>query len=260
MLDSVQNCMEETTRTWTWPMAPFDHSSSISANEKHDGSEPSRSGESSSSSSAATSPRSSAPKPAFHHKREPSQIELFYDLFFVASIATVTISNEIVDVHSKYRECTRLHFYLLTAGPALKAILGFFSLLWFTWLQTILYDVRFSSDSVFHQAHKAISCTIMLAFVACGSIYDTSNIALTYAGLKYMSFVLMTSRLALFFQYGIVFGQSHGYQRTVVPFLLTMVTYLGTAAGFLGIALGVKHYPRCYLAWSVFCMVNDSIR
>lgn len=144
---------------------------------------------------------------------------------------------------------------LLTARPAFKAILGFFTLLWFTWLQTILYDVRFSSDSFFHQAHKAISCAVMLAFVSCAAVYDTSNVALTHAGLKYMSFVLMASRLALFIQYGIVFSRTHGYSQIVWPFILTMGTYLVTAAGFLGVALGARNHPRCYLAWSVFSLI-----
>ncbi|KAI1622824.1 hypothetical protein EDD37DRAFT_444194 [Exophiala viscosa] len=227
--------MGEIARMWTWPTTPFDHLSASPANDKTHESEPSSSEVSSPGASAAASQKFSETKPAFHHKQESSQIELFYDLFFVANLATVTINNEIVDV------------------ATFKAILGFFSLLWFTWLQTILYDVRFSSDSIFHQGHKAISCGIMLAFVSCAAIYDTSNIDLTHAGLKYMSFVLMTSRLALFLQYGIVFGQSRGYQQTVVPFLLTMGTYLITAAGFLGVALGVEHYPRCYLAWYAIC-------
>ncbi|KIV77661.1 hypothetical protein PV11_09447 [Exophiala sideris] len=227
--------MVEMARMWTWPIAPFDHLSETPVKDKNHGSKTASSEVSSRSASVAESQKSSAPKPAVDHKRECTKIELFYDLFFVANLATVTITNEIVDV------------------TTFKATLGFFSLLWFTWLQTILYDVRFSSDSVFHQAHKAISCAVMLAFVSCGAIYDTSNIDLTYAGLKYMSFVLMTSRLALFIQYGIVFHRSRGHQQTAMPFMLTMGTYLATAAGFLGVALGVQHYPRCYLAWYAIC-------
>jgi low temperature requirement protein LtrA len=40
-------------------------------------------------------------RPIFRHQREASAIELFYDLFFVANLATVTINNEIADGISK---------------------------------------------------------------------------------------------------------------------------------------------------------------
>ena len=37
----------------------------------------------------------------FHYQRESSEIELFYDLFLVGTIATVSINNEIVNAQSE---------------------------------------------------------------------------------------------------------------------------------------------------------------
>ena len=77
--------------------------------------------------------------PPFKHHHESSTVELFYDLFFVANLATFTANHEIVDANS------------------LKNYVGFFTILWFTWLETSLFDVRFATDSIFNRVCKAIS-------------------------------------------------------------------------------------------------------
>jgi hypothetical protein len=70
----------------------------------------------------------SAPdEPVFREHHESSTVELFFDLFFVANLASFTANHEIVDANS------------------LKNYVGFFTLLWFTWLQYSLFDVRFST-------------------------------------------------------------------------------------------------------------------
>ena len=50
--------------------------------------------------------------PPFKHRHESSTVELFYDLFFVANLATFTANHEIVDAES------------------LKNYVGFFTILW----------------------------------------------------------------------------------------------------------------------------------
>jgi len=146
----------------------------------------------------------------------------------------------------------------LTQSKALRAYLGFFTLLWFTWLQTILYDVRFSTESVFHHAHKAISYAIMVGFVICAATYNTSDVHSTINGFKAMSLVLMSSRLALALQYGVTLFHVGGYQKTRVPFLLTIGTLLVAAVGFLGIFAGIDHTPDCYLVWYVISAVEGA--
>jgi len=176
----------------------------------------------------------------FHYQRESSEIELFYDLFLVGTIATVSINNEIVNAQT------------------FKAYLGFFTLLWTTWLHTVLYDVRFSKDSLFHQAHKIVSCGTLLALGASAALYDTGNIGRTKAGLKAMSLVLMTSRLALVIPHGIVLWTSWGYKKVRSALILMLGTYLLTAAGYLAIALRVEHDPGCYVFWYVICGVETA--
>ena len=53
--------------------------------------------------SSAAPQKQTTKGPIFRHQREASAIELFYDLFFVANLASVTAENEIVDGASMYR-------------------------------------------------------------------------------------------------------------------------------------------------------------
>ncbi|KAE8843329.1 hypothetical protein HRS9139_02626 [Pyrenophora teres f. teres] len=81
--------------------------------------------------------------PTFHHHTEATTQELFFDLFFVANLTTFTSLKEINDAAS------------------LRAYTGFFALLWLTWYSNALYDVRFSSDSLFERMAKALHFGVM---------------------------------------------------------------------------------------------------
>jgi hypothetical protein len=65
----------------------------------------------------------------FERHEESTAIELFYDLFFVANLTTFSNIHKITDVKT------------------LTSYIGFFSILWFTWCLTSMYDIRFVSDS-----------------------------------------------------------------------------------------------------------------
>lgn len=188
--------------------------------------------------------------PAFKHNQESTTVELFYDLFFVANLATFTANHEIVDVKS------------------LKNYIGFFTLLWFTWLQTSLFDVRFASDSFFDRVCKAISFGVMTGFAITGAIYDTTNIEDNVKAFRAMSIILMISRLALITQYGVVLWYIRKYRNTFIPLLATMASLFVAAVIFLGTFFGfpVKDHegesetdltqPDTYIAWYVVVCVE----
>lgn len=75
--------------------------------------------------------------PQFQRHEEATTIELFYDLFFVANLTTFTSLHKIND------------------GKSLRSYAGFFSILWFTWCQVSLFDVRFVSDGLLERTAKA---------------------------------------------------------------------------------------------------------
>jgi low temperature requirement protein LtrA len=161
-------------------------------------------------------PNHRAEQPHWKHHHESSTIELFYDLFFVANLATFTANHEIVDAHS------------------LKNYLGFFTILWFTWLETSLFDVRFATDSVFNRVCKAISFGVMTGFAITGAIYDTSDVAENVKAFRALSIILMVSRIALVVQYGVVLYYVREYKQTFLPLASTMLTLFIAAMVYLG--------------------------
>ena len=188
--------------------------------------------------------------PHFRHRHESSTIELFYDLFFVANLATFTANHEIVDAHS------------------LKNYVGFFTILWFTWLQTSLFDVRFATDSVFNRVCKATSFGVMTGFAITGAIYDTTNVSENLKAFRALSIILMVSRLLMVIQYGVVLFFIKGYKRTWVPMLSTMAILFVTAFVYLGTFFAYKEgevgdsYPNqsgghsTYIAYYVLAVVE----
>jgi len=84
--------------------------------------------------------------PQFHRHAEATNAELFYDLFFVANLTVFTGVHEVTD------------------KSTLAQYIGFFCVLWFTWYQVGLYDVRFSMDSLFERVAKALQFDVMIGF------------------------------------------------------------------------------------------------
>lgn len=79
---------------------------------------------------------------SFSPRHEASTIELFFDLFFVANLATFT------QYHAIYN---RDHFW---------SYIAFFAILWTTWFHIVCFDARFASDSVWERACKIVHfCT-----------------------------------------------------------------------------------------------------
>lgn len=116
--------------------------------------------------------------------------------------------------------------------------------MWFTWLQTSLFDVRFSSDSYFHRAWKLISFGVFTGFAIVGPIFDTSSAAQNVKAFKAMSLILMTSRLALIVQYGIVLWYVRGYKKVLMPLLLHIGILFVSAMVFLGLAFSFKYEKK----------------
>lgn len=95
--------------------------------------------------------------PQFVRHEESTTIELFYDLFFVANLTTFTYVHEI------------------NSRKALTSYIGFFCVLWFTWCQTSLFDVRFLADSWLQRFAKLCHLGIMVGLSVVGPHYDTEG-------------------------------------------------------------------------------------
>lgn len=129
-------------------------------------------------------------KPAFRRFAQASHSELFYDLFFVANLTVFTYVHEIND------------------GDSLRQYIGFFCLLWFTWYQVSLYDVRLAMDSAFERVCKAVQLLVLIVFAVCGPKFnpgeESNDDTPETPNLNYfqgLTIALMISRLVLVLQY-----------------------------------------------------------
>ena len=156
-------------------------------------------------------------------------------------------------------------------AQALRNYIGFFTILWFTWLETSLFDVRFSSDSVFNRICKAISFGVMTGFAISGAIYDTTSpesVVENLKAFKAMAIILMVSRLALVAQYGVVLWYVKDFRQTFVPLAATIAVQFVAAMIFLGTFWGFpqdkgqESFPiesggaSTYIAWYVVVCVE----
>lgn len=159
--------------------------------------------------------------PKFKKHDEASSIQLFYDLFFVANLSTWTTNHDI------------------TGTPALASYIGFFTLLWFTWFGTIIFDVRFAIDSWFTRLSKACSFGIMTAFAMTTLDYTPDVLQNFRPEMQMVSLILMASRLFLVMEYGailIAVYYRHRDNSVIKPFALTICTSLIAALVFLGLS------------------------
>ena len=93
--------------------------------------------------------------PHFVKHEESTNIELFYDLFFVANLTSFS------DVHE------------VNSSKSLRSYIGFFCILWFTWCQTSLFDIRFVADSWLERIAKAVHLGVMVGLAVVGPNYST---------------------------------------------------------------------------------------
>jgi low temperature requirement protein LtrA len=188
---------------------------------------------------AAKAEESEENLPRFEKHDEPSSIQLFYDLFFVANLSACTQNHQIF------------------GSDSLKTYIGFFTLMWFTWFGAIIFDVRFAIDSWFMRLNKACSFGIM-TFFAMSSIYLNNPDKDAHFGhdARMISLILMVSRMLLVIEYGaILIAAYHRYQNksVVVPFALTMFTSLVAAFAFLGLSYdnSAESKPYGNIGWYV---------
>ncbi|KAF8418749.1 bacterial low temperature requirement A protein-domain-containing protein [Tirmania nivea] len=167
---------------------------------------------------------------------EAHPLELFYDLFFVANLTTITSVHKMTDHNG-------IISYIL-----------FFIILWFTWLQTTLYDIRFTNDSLYERLVRSIHFAVMIAFASVSTSWDPLDSAdyKNKNNLMSMSLTLMSSRLALGIQYGVAtFYALKKHRNGVLPLLIHTVTMVGAACAYLGLYFSFlgSSAPSTYIAW-----------
>ena len=134
---------------------------------------------------------------------------------------------------------------------AISSYIGFFAILWFTWLQVVLYDVRFGVDSLFERICKLLHFGVMVSYAVVGTNFDPSNIAEHYVTFRQLSLILVISRIVLIIQYGSVLFWIKGHKKVITPILIQMATFAIGAIISLGLLFTFKSktFGRPYIGW-----------
>ncbi|KAL8735395.1 MAG: hypothetical protein Q9166_000940 [cf. Caloplaca sp. 2 TL-2023] len=178
--------------------------------------------------------------PAFREREEASSIELFYDLFFVANLTSFTTVHAIDD------------------KQAILSYIGFFAILWFTWLQVVLFDVRFGADSLFERVAKLIHFAVMVTFAIIGTKFDPSSPHESYITMRQLSIVLLVSRVILICQYGSVMLWVKGYMKILTPLSIHVAAFAIGAVVCLGFffTFTARSSGRAYIVWYIVIVME----
>lgn len=140
--------------------------------------------------------------------------------------------------------------------------MGFFSILWFTWLQVVLYDVRFGVDSLYERICKLVHFGVMVTFAVVGTKFNPSATdGSNYTTLRQLSLIMIVSRLILVLQYGSILFWVKGHKKILPPVLTTMAAFTIGALITLGIFFTFKtngQGRRAYMGW-YFVSVSEAI-
>lgn len=203
--------------------------------------------------------------PAFRQREEASSIELFYDLFFVANLTSFTTVHAIDDAESKQAH-TLLpshspHFRPAISNRSYEAItsyIGFFAILWFTWLQVVLYDIRFGVDSLLERLAKLVHFGVMVTFAVVGTRFNPSMPHETYITMRQLSLVLVVSRLVLIGQYASTMMWVRKYSSVTTPLKVHIIALGVGAALCLGFffTFTATSSGQAYIVWYVIIVME----
>ncbi|KAH8663550.1 bacterial low temperature requirement A protein-domain-containing protein [Tricladium varicosporioides] len=179
--------------------------------------------------------------PEFRRYEEATNIELFYDLFFVANLTTFT---EVTDINS---------------STALKSYAGFFCILWFLWVQVSLFDVRFVTDSILERVGKAAQFGVMVGLASVGPNFDPSS--QKEHTFRSLAIILMFSRVILGLQYAIVLYHVWFYRNSKTPLVMVVGTNFVAALIYLGTLFAFKKgtNSKVYIVWYVTAILETTI-
>jgi hypothetical protein len=121
---------------------------------------------------------------------------------------------------------------------ALGAYIGFLGVIWFTWLQVSLFDIRFARDSIFERFCKAIQLSAMVGFASTGTRFTTQVYEGNVWAFQTLSLILCASRMLLAIQYTINVPFIHSRMKSATKGVAQTAGILWTASFFhLGVSL-----------------------
>ncbi|KAI5463819.1 hypothetical protein BGZ63DRAFT_354066 [Mariannaea sp. PMI_226] len=175
--------------------------------------------------------------PAFRKHEDASLLELFFDLLFAANFS-VFAQNQGVNNHERF-----------------KAYVGYFSILWLTWLVVSMYDVRFVTDSIFERICRAIHLGVMVGFAVVSPDFKPEDQKVK--SMRTMSIILCISRVCLAIEYGSILWHIRDFKKQRLPMILQISLTFIISLIYLGITFAFQHgNSNAYLAWYILAVVE----
>ncbi|KAJ6783852.1 hypothetical protein PWT90_05480 [Aphanocladium album] len=177
--------------------------------------------------------------PQLQRHEEPTLLEIFYDLFFAATYNAYCDVKEVTN-HSSF-----------------KASIGFFCLLWLTWFNVTLFDVRYATDSIFSRLNTAIQLGVLIGFVVVAPKFNPNAKSDSDEGqqvptMRAMSIILAISRFNLVGQYAWMAYHVRRFRTTRIPLLVQTAIYTVAGAVYLGITFRFKEgnkHDHTFVVW-----------
>ncbi|PHH93401.1 hypothetical protein CDD83_3714 [Cordyceps sp. RAO-2017] len=172
-----------------------------------------------------------AEMPRFVRREEPTLLEVFFDLFFAANYNVFSDNQEV------------------TSNARFKAYIGYFYLLWLTWLLVTLFDVRYVTDSIFNRMTRAVQLGVLVGFTVVAPKFNPTNQHLET--MQSVSLILMVSRLCLALDYGATLWHVRKVPKARIALYLQISVHLVAAVIYFGITFGFKREARSqiFVAW-----------
>ncbi|OAQ57472.1 hypothetical protein VFPPC_17170 [Pochonia chlamydosporia 170] len=169
--------------------------------------------------------------PQFQRYEEPTLLEIFYDLFFAANYNVFSDTQQVTG-HSKF-----------------KASVGYFCLLWLTWFQVAMFDVRYVTDSIFSRLTRAIQLGVLVGFVVVAPKFNPNDQDLDT--MRAMSLILCVSRACLAVEYASTLWHVRRYKKMHKVLHLQIAVHAAASAVYLGITFRFSSgkQSRVFMAW-----------
>ncbi|KAK1239312.1 hypothetical protein MKX07_008800 [Trichoderma sp. CBMAI-0711] len=169
----------------------------------------------------------------FARHEEAGTLEVFTDLFFAANYAVFSKTQSV------------------TSHERVASYIGYFCMLWMTWLVVGLYDVRFVTDSIFERVVRAIHLGAFVGFAVVAPKFDPSN--QQAATMRAMSLILMASRLGLTIEYGSILWHVRKFKKVHLAFYLQMSIHFVAAMIYLGVTFRFinTHHSSVFVTWYI---------
>ncbi|KAF3480437.1 uncharacterized protein GIQ15_05784 [Arthroderma uncinatum] len=172
----------------------------------------------------------SSENPVLKKNRQPTSMELLFDLFFVSALAAFNASHELTTADSISNVIT-----------GFKSYISFITVLWFYWLQATIFDVRFYTDSLVGRAFKLIHFGLTAGFAITAVRFDVNKLGDDSTQFRSVCILLTASRVVLIAQYIPVAWYLRRYKSTFMAKLIVIATLSVSAIIFLGLGLGAKN-------------------